>query len=183
MRTSKMELYVLINYSFKYYELLDTVFLTLRKRPLTFLHVYHHAAAILLCWVALEERVHGGWIPITINLTVHVFMYYYFYVAAGGKSLPWKRQLTQFQVVQFIIDVTLVGYGVSFMFSSHFPSFGPYAAYLWPSLPDGQKTCAASYKAAIVGAPILTSYLFLFTNFYLQNYAHKAARAGKGKSE
>merc|ERR1712151_590951 len=33
-------------YVSKYWELLDTVLLVIRKRPLSFLHVYHHAIVI-----------------------------------------------------------------------------------------------------------------------------------------
>lgn len=42
-------------YLSKYYELLDTVFLVLRKRPLNFLHVYHHAIVMPMCWFALNQ--------------------------------------------------------------------------------------------------------------------------------
>jgi hypothetical protein len=42
-------------YLSKYYELFDTVFLVLRKRPLTFLHVYHHAIVMPMCWFAINQ--------------------------------------------------------------------------------------------------------------------------------
>jgi len=171
--TPKLEVYYLMNYYYKYIELFDTICIVLRKRPLTFLHVYHHAAGAFICWVGLSEHIIGAWIGIVINLITHVFMYYYFFATAGGKKLGWKRELTLFQVIQFVIDMAFVYYGLFFMFSTHFPSLAPYTAYIWPALPDGQKTCGASYKAAAFGVPIGMTYLGLFVDFYWRNYMRK----------
>lgn len=42
-----------VNYLFKFYELFDTVILALKKKPLTFLHVYHHCLTLILCFTQI----------------------------------------------------------------------------------------------------------------------------------
>lgn len=74
--------YYWINYILKYVELFDTVLLAMRGKPMTFLHVFHHSATLLLSWVQLNAETCVQWAVITLNLTVHVFMYAYYAHAA-----------------------------------------------------------------------------------------------------
>jgi hypothetical protein len=46
-----------IFYLSKYWELFDTILLVLRGRPLTLLHVFHHIAALLICWYAVHDAM------------------------------------------------------------------------------------------------------------------------------
>ncbi|KAG8797545.1 hypothetical protein FRC17_007717, partial [Serendipita sp. 399] len=71
----------------EYWELLDTVFLALKKKPLTFLHVFHHAATAALCYTQLDGKTSVQWVVISLNLGVHVLMYYYYYATAGGAKI------------------------------------------------------------------------------------------------
>ncbi|GMK58217.1 hypothetical protein CspeluHIS016_0502490 [Cutaneotrichosporon spelunceum] len=158
--------YYMINYYFKYVELIDTVFLFLKKKPLAFLHVFHHSATALLCFTQLEGETSVQWVVIGINLLVHVIMYYYYWATAGGAKIWWKKYLTTMQITQFVIDIFIIYYATT----NHF--FYKYKINL-PWVRD----CTGSESAALMGCGLITSYLFLFIAFYKATYKKKSARA------
>ncbi|KAL7285318.1 hypothetical protein ACG7TL_000413 [Trametes sanguinea] len=159
MFTERLQFYYMINYYFKYIELIDTVFLALKKKPLAFLHVFHHSATALLCYTQLNGKTSVQWVVISINLLVHVIMYYYYFATAGGAKIWWKKYLTTFQIVQFVIDLFVV----------YFATYSYYAAEYFPNLPS-LGTCAGTESAALFGCGLLSSYLLLFIQFYIQTY-------------
>ncbi|KAI9573436.1 GNS1/SUR4 family-domain-containing protein [Boletus coccyginus] len=167
--TRRLEFYYMINYYFKYIEFLDTVFLVLKKRPLSFLHVFHHSTTALLTFVQIEAKLSGAWSVICLNLGVHVVMYYYYFAAAGGAKLWWKKHLTTMQILQFIIDI--------FLF--HFGLYQHFAFTYWPYLPH-IGDCAGDSKTAIFADVLIMSFLGLFANFYVQTYT-KTDGDGIGK--
>lgn len=58
----------------KVVEFFDTAFIVLRKRPLIFLHWYHHITVLLYTWHAYKDHTAAGRWFITMNYTVHAFM-------------------------------------------------------------------------------------------------------------
>jgi len=80
-------------YLSKYYELIDTLFLVLKKRPLSFLHVYHHAIVLVLCWLAMNQQIVMGWFTVFNNASVHVIMYYYYAEQARGSGPIWWQSI------------------------------------------------------------------------------------------
>lgn len=168
--TPRLETYYIINYLFKYWELADTMFLVVKKKPLAFLHVYHHSATAVLCYTQLNGGTSISWTVITLNLFVHVIMYYYYWATAAGYKIWWKKYVTVMQITQFILDLGLVYFGTY----SHFA----YSRGWKPCVGD----CAGSEFAALQGCAILSSYLVLFIMFYRKTYkkaGDKLAAGGK----
>jgi len=160
--TQRLELLYYINYLFKYYELLDTLFLMLKKKKLEFLHYYHHSMTLILCFTQLQGHTSLSWFVIVLNLMVHVVMYYYYLLTCFGVRVWWKKHLTTLQIVQFVLDLAFV-YICAYS----------YFAYTYFSFLPNNGSCAGSETAALFGVVSLTSYLLLFIQFFIATYNNK----------
>ncbi|KFK38107.1 hypothetical protein AALP_AA3G070400 [Arabis alpina] len=147
-------------YLSKILEFADTLLILLGKsfQRLSFLHVYHHATVMILCFLWLRSRQSMFPVALVTNSTVHVFMYGYYFLCAIGSRPKWKRLVTNIQIVQF-----LFGFGVSlWMLPEHF--FGSGCSGMW---------------VGYFNAAFNVSLLALFFNFHSKNYSNKTGSVDK----
>ncbi|KAG4099502.1 GNS1/SUR4 membrane protein [Neocallimastix lanati (nom. inval.)] len=170
--TQRLEVLYYCNYLVKYYEFIDTVFLALKKKKLDFLHLYHHGMTMFICWCQLYGHATITWGPVAINLFVHVIMYYYYArTTIIKKRVWWKQYLTTLQIVQFVIDIFLI-YGATYTF---------FAFNYFPSLPNFGN-CHGDPVMAVIGCAVITSYLYLFVDFFKKTYKGKKSSPKTAKA-
>ncbi|GFQ04680.1 elongation of fatty acids protein 3-like [Phtheirospermum japonicum] len=152
-------------YFSKILEFGDTLLILLsgsRSRRLSFLHVYHHAAVVVMCymWLAAAQTLFP--VGLVTNAAVHVVMYAYYLAAALGFRPWWKRLVTDFQIVQFVFSFVISGWMLYYHFNS-----GSGCEGIW---------------GWCFNAVFNASLLALFVNFHINNYAGKK-RPGQDKDK
>jgi stearoyl-CoA desaturase (delta-9 desaturase) len=142
-------------------ELVDTGFIVLRKKPLHFLHYYHHATVLLFCWDAWVVNNAVGGVFAIMNLFVHSVMYAYYCAAAVGLRFPQilRKNITNLQLTQMVLGCSLCVYNMC--------------------------NCNRTPANNKFGLAMYASYFALFLNFWVQQYvlAPKAKRAAAAKAK
>jgi len=138
----------------KFYEFIDTYILILRKKPVSFLHCFHHFITAFLCWLGLYDQLAIQWTVISLNGTVHVFMYYYYLAVSFNTDVWWKKYLTTMQITQFCIDLVAL------------------IPFFYNELVLGID-CSGRWQVLAFSHGILLSFLILFINFYMKTYKEK----------
>jgi undecaprenyl pyrophosphate phosphatase UppP len=99
-----MEFWTWLFYISKYYEIIDTLILHANKRPASFLQMYHHAGAIICCWMLSTVQTHLPWIFVVLNSFIHTFMYAYYASTCIGIRPRFKHIITKMQqILQFVV--------------------------------------------------------------------------------
>ena len=145
-------------------ELMDTVWLALKKREIILLHWYHHLTVLAFCWWAGFHNVGGtGLFFAGINMFVHSVMYGYYALGSMGYRFgffevlfvclcffstcfyrpPYPVLITVLQIVQMVIGTYIVYRCIP---CANYPSF------------------------YISGLIMYSSYFILFTLFFVSRY-------------
>ncbi|CDJ36988.1 fatty acid elongation protein, putative [Eimeria tenella] len=151
----------------KFFELVDTVFIILRKRPLSFLHWYHHATVLLYTWDAYTWEQPAGIYFVAMNFSVHAVMYFYYFLAAQlRRPLSWGIFVTVAQISQMF-----VGVGVTFV-SMYFAFSFPYRAFwrkeqIQDALSHGHYITPKNLYWACL---MYSTYFYLFAEYFVKRY-------------
>ncbi|CAD5215273.1 unnamed protein product [Bursaphelenchus xylophilus] len=142
----------------KVFELVDTLFLILKKKPVIFLHWYHHAIVLVYCWhSAIMLTAASRWF-IMMNYAVHSVMYTYYGLTAYGLRFPKliSMSITTLQTVQMIVGVYISCYVALVKWYYH-------------------DVCHQSDSNLLFCFGIYLSFAVLFMNFFIKSYLSKGA--------
>lgn len=143
-------------------ELVDTVFIVLRKQQLIFLHWYHHVTVLWFAWYSYVEFTSTCRWFMVMNYSVHALMYSYYAVKALKIPVPkvLAMVITSLQLLQMVF-----GCGVNIL------------AYQYKK---NGRACAVSDNNLYWSFLMYTSYFSLFARFfYLAYFAPKANKVAK----
>jgi hypothetical protein len=141
---------VWVHYNNKFVELLDTVWMVLRKKDeqISFLHCYHHMLLIwswfMVCKIQLGGDTYFG---SGVNSFIHIIMYGYYTLALLGVPCSWKKWITNCQMAQFCL---VFGHSCYVVYKGNAPLILPLAQ-----------------------AFVMLNMLVLFGMFYVRKYSPK----------
>ena len=153
---------VWIHYQNKYVELLDTLFMVVRKNnhQISFLHTCHH---ILLIWAwflncKLSACTGDSYFGATVNSFIHVIMYSYYFLKLLNKkvSRTIKQMITKLQLIQF---VTCAIHAIWCIYTNYM------------------------INMALIQLFVMINMLYLFRKFYIQAYSTTAKKIEKKKKK
>ncbi|XP_013201134.1 elongation of very long chain fatty acids protein 6 [Amyelois transitella] len=141
-------------------ELGDTVFIVLRKKPLIFLHWYHHITVLLYTWYSFTEYTSSARWFVVMNYCVHSVMYSYYALISMGKRPPrfLAMTITFLQLTQMI-----VGCAINIWAHNYMATAPPHS-------------CHISNINIKLSMTMYFSYFVLFAQFFYKSYL-----APKGK--
>ena len=138
----------------KFPEMVDTLFIVLRKKQLTFLHVFHHLSVVVYCYLTLFWPTPLGIWYAGMNTFIHGVMYGYFAFAKEIRKYTNFNPiyLTLVQIIQMTIGITV---NLVYVF-----------------LPTTQYNSVTIFNL-IYGILMYGSYMYLFCSFFAKKYTFK----------
>lgn len=139
----------------KFAELLDTAFIIIHKKPLIFLHYYHHITVLLYSWFAFVTRTPSSIIFMAVNSSVHAMMYGYYFLMTIKMKPKWMNPvfITLAQLVQMVVGVIVTGMSTYYSATA-----------------TEEKPCAIDKNSLLPCFAMYGSYFLLFLQFFLKRY-------------
>jgi elongation of very long chain fatty acids protein 6 len=146
-------------------ELVDTLFIVLRKQELIFLHWYHHATVLIYCWFSYKDYASTGRWFMTMNYLVHSLMYSYYALRAMRFKIPrFAAQLiTTGQILQMIA--------------------GCFVNYIAYKTKVSNEYCGISDENVKYSSLMYFSYFVLFFDFFIKAYIYNKNKSAAKKLE
>lgn len=140
----------------KFAELIDTLFVVLRKQPLHFLHWYHHATVLIYCWYSVKDITASGRWFVVMNFTIHAVMYSYYACRALRYQIPKYISIliTCGQISQMVVGI--------------------YINTVAYTQKKSGNTCHVSYENITFSFLMYASYFLLFCKFFYTAYVSKS---------
>ena len=145
-------------------ELFDTAFIILRKKPLIFLHWYHHITVLLYCWNSYVTESGAGIYFVAMNYTVHAIMYTYYYLHAIKRLPKWFQSwiVTTLQILQMIVGTCIVSASLYY--------------YIYGGVKYAPRECNNNLSNLIAGVAIYSSYLCLFLEYGFKRFFSRVVK-------
>ncbi|GET87099.1 fatty acid elongase, putative [Leishmania tarentolae] len=152
----------------KIFELMDTVFLLLKRKPIPFIHWYHHTSVMLFCWNAHVSGISNGLGFAVMNMFVHAILYFYYFMCVCGQ----RKLVRPFAPIVTLLQVSQMFIGLALML---------YTTWLYATHPGGCDTNAFSLA---FGTVMYLSYIILFVKLFRDSYllkpdSHERRRCAK----
>jgi len=146
-------------------ELWDTFYIVARKRPLLFLHWYHHVTVLLYCWHSYATEAPQALYFVAMNYSVHAIMYGYYCLMALKMKPKWIPPvlITIAQLSQMVVGT----------------SVQLYSMYLYYT--KGEAT-NLNLSNLVAGAIMYGSYFALFFQFFWNRFIVGAKAQAKAKA-
>lgn len=139
-------------------ELFDTIFIILRKKPLIFLHWYHHITVLLYCWNSYVTESGAGIYFVAMNYLVHAVMYTYYFLHAIKRLPKWFKSwiVTTLQISQMVVGIIVVSASLYY--------------YSYGGVKYAPRECNNKLSNLIAGVVIYSSYLYLFLEYAIKRF-------------
>lgn len=134
----------------KYIEWLDTLYLHLSNKPISYLQYTHHMSTAFLMYFNIKDYLSPHiYVFMGSNCVVHVFMYWYF-AEPKGVLYPYRQIITMSQIAQHIICLATI-----------------YKTYY-----IGNELCEQNKYGNFFGFLMYNMYLLFFVAFYIKKYLY-----------